>query len=87
VSEKCEKVAREECHDLEKCVDVPKKNCGVSEKETCIPLPVKKCAPVPKVPFPRSIFHRNHFPRAGAGPSPRGPGFGAKPVGLSFWFI
>jgi hypothetical protein len=30
-------------------MDVPKKNCGVSEKQTCIPLPVKKCAPVSKV--------------------------------------
>jgi hypothetical protein len=38
-------------------MDVPKKNCGVSEKESCIPLPVKKCAPVNKVRLVAFLKH------------------------------
>ena len=49
MAEECKQVPREVCHDIESCADVPRKNCGLSEKETCIPMPVKKCAPVMKV--------------------------------------
>merc|ERR1712045_869973 len=31
------------CVTQKKCVNIPKKNCGIHKKETCIPFPKKKC--------------------------------------------
>merc|ERR1712158_69779 len=31
------------CDTQKKCVNIPKKKCGIHKKQTCIPFPKKKC--------------------------------------------
>merc|ERR1739848_973327 len=37
------KKPQKNCVTQKKCVNIPKKNCGIHKKETCIPFPKKKC--------------------------------------------